>query len=174
MKVYTRTGDDGTTGLGSGKRVDKDSLRLEAYGTVDELNSVLGVALAEGLAEPLEEWLTRIQEELFVLGADLAVPDEDKKESSLRLEDGLAESLEGWIDELSESLPAAQEFCSSGWPARCCSTARCANCLPKGGARDGQSCTRGGDQRARGALPQSSFRCPLRYGALPESRFRPA
>jgi cob(I)alamin adenosyltransferase len=78
-KVYTRTGDDGTTGLGGGQRVGKDTLRIEAYGTVDELNSVLGVALAAGLNETLVEALGSIQNELFHLGSDLCTLEEDKE-----------------------------------------------------------------------------------------------
>src|SRR5258705_8121647 len=77
-KVYTRTGDDGTTGLGGGQRVGKDTLRIEAYGTVDELNSVLGVALAAGLNPALGDALGMIQNELFHLGSDLCILEEDK------------------------------------------------------------------------------------------------
>jgi len=64
-KVYTRTGDDGTTGLGSGRRVPKDSLRIEAYGTVDEMNSHIGAAMAAGLDEDLQRELARVQNDLF-------------------------------------------------------------------------------------------------------------
>ena len=74
MKIYTRTGDDGTTSLFAGGRVSKGHLRLHAYGTVDELNSVLGLAVATGVSDSLREVLQRIQGELFVLGADLATP----------------------------------------------------------------------------------------------------
>ena len=77
-KVYTRSGDDGTTGLGGGQRVGKDSLRIEAYGTVDEVNSVLGVALASGLTDALVEPVRNIQNELFHLGSDLCILEEDK------------------------------------------------------------------------------------------------
>ena len=114
MKVYTRTGDDGTTGLGSGKRIPKDALRLDAYGSVDELNSVIGVALGSGLVAPLPELLQRIQGELFVLGADLSVPEEDKKERSLRLDESLVARLESEIDQLSESLAPLTNFILPG------------------------------------------------------------
>src|SRR5271154_1133120 len=77
-KVYTRTGDDGTTGLGGGQRVGKDTLRIEAYGTVDELNSVLGVALASGLNAEIASALSTIQNELFHLGSDLCILEADK------------------------------------------------------------------------------------------------
>jgi len=73
-RIYTKTGDEGMTGLGGGQRVAKDSLRVEAYGTVDELNSHIGVALAIGLCERLAAELPAIQNQLFDLGADLATP----------------------------------------------------------------------------------------------------
>jgi cob(I)alamin adenosyltransferase len=117
LKVYTRTGDDGTTGLGSGKRIPKDALRLDAYGSVDELNSVLGVAIAVGLTGPLSSLLLRIQQELFVLGADLSVPEEDKKERSLRLSEELVARLESEIDELSEPLSPLANFILPGGSA---------------------------------------------------------
>jgi len=73
-KIYTRTGDDGSTGLGDGSRVPKDDLRIEACGSVDELNSVLGVLLAESLDESLRTELTGIQHTLFDLGGELSIP----------------------------------------------------------------------------------------------------
>ncbi|MCB1057719.1 MAG: ATP:cob(I)alamin adenosyltransferase, partial [Acidobacteria bacterium] len=78
-KVYTRTGDSGETGLGGGQRVPKDSPRIAAYGTVDELNSCLGVALATGLDERVAAPLARVQNELFHLGSDLCILEEDKE-----------------------------------------------------------------------------------------------
>jgi cob(I)alamin adenosyltransferase len=77
-RVYTRTGDDGTTGLAANRRVPKDSARIESYGTVDELSSTLGAALACGLDRRLAVALGRIQNELFHLGSDLCVREEDK------------------------------------------------------------------------------------------------
>lgn len=73
-KIYTRTGDDGTTGLGDGSRIGKDSLRVEAYGTVDELNSVLGVVLATPGNEIFAELISDIQHNLFDLGGELCIP----------------------------------------------------------------------------------------------------
>lgn len=73
-KIYTRTGDDGTTGLGDGSRIGKDSLRVEAYGTVDELNSVLGVVLATPGSEIFAELISDIQHNLFDLGGELCIP----------------------------------------------------------------------------------------------------
>ena len=75
MKIYTKTGDDGSTGLFGGPRVDKDDPRIEAYGTVDELNSTLGWARAVGLPADLDELVRGIQNELFSVGAELATPD---------------------------------------------------------------------------------------------------
>ena len=78
-RLYTRKGDDGTTGLGGGQRVPKDSPRVSAYGTVDELNAAIGVALAHGLAPRLEKVLPVVQNELFHLGSDLCFVEEDKQ-----------------------------------------------------------------------------------------------
>ncbi|MEM7235528.1 MAG: ATP:cob(I)alamin adenosyltransferase, partial [Planctomycetota bacterium] len=81
-KVYTRSGDDGSTRLGGGQKVEKDSLRIASYGTVDELNSVIGVVIADGVdpaAEPrVRDELLRVQNELFDLGSDLCILEEDK------------------------------------------------------------------------------------------------
>jgi cob(I)alamin adenosyltransferase len=78
-KIYTRKGDDGVTSLGGGQRVAKDSLRVKAYGTVDELNSAIGVALAYGLVTRLAERLPLVQNELFHLGSDLCFLEADKE-----------------------------------------------------------------------------------------------
>src|SRR5262249_61622381 len=77
-KGYTRTGDDGTTSVGGGQRVPKDSLRIEAYGTVDELNSQIGVALAIGVNDAIAGPLSAIQNDLFHLGSDLCILESDK------------------------------------------------------------------------------------------------
>lgn len=78
-RVYTRTGDKGDTGLGSGQRVPKDSLRIAAYGTTDELNSSIGLAVALGVTAGLRDSLEKIQHELFDLGSDLCILEEDKE-----------------------------------------------------------------------------------------------
>ena len=78
-KVYTRSGDEGKTGLGGGQRVDKDSLRIEAYGTVDELNCIVGMAVLDCSSSELKACLPKIQNELFHLGSDLCILEEDKK-----------------------------------------------------------------------------------------------
>ena len=91
-KIATRTGDDGTTGLGDGTRVPKDHLRVQAMGDVDELNSTLGVLLAEPLPVDVRELLVTVQHELFNLGGELSIPGYEllKTEAVLRLDDALA------------------------------------------------------------------------------------
>ncbi len=114
-KVYTRTGDQGTTGLGGGQRVAKDALRIAAYGTVDELNSVLGVALASGLDGRLVPELRRIQNELFHLGSDLCVLEEDKQRMPVPgIEGRHIEALESLMDALSEELAPLANFVLPG------------------------------------------------------------
>jgi cob(I)alamin adenosyltransferase len=114
-KVYTRTGDDGSTGLGGGQRVGKDSLRIEAYGTIDELNSHIGVALAFGLSEPVASALRSIQNDLFHLGSDLCVLEEDKKKILVpRIEARHVDALEALMDRLSEELSALDNFILPG------------------------------------------------------------
>lgn len=114
-KVYTKTGDAGTTGLGGGQRVAKDSARIAAYGTVDELNSQLGVVLAAGLVEPLAAMLGQIQNDLFHLGSDLCILEEDKARFAVpRIEDRHVAALEGWIDQLNDPLPPLQNFILPG------------------------------------------------------------
>ena len=114
-KVYTRTGDEGTTGLGGGQRVTKDSPRIEAYGTIDELNSLLGVVLAEGLSPELAESLALVQNDLFHLGSDLCVLEEDKEKMPVpRIEQRHVTVLEELIDRLSEDIPPLDNFILPG------------------------------------------------------------
>jgi cob(I)alamin adenosyltransferase len=108
-RIYTRTGDDGTTGLGDGSRVPKDSARVEAFGTVDELNSAIGVLLAiPGLPPPAAAALTEVQHELFDLGGELCIPGHRviSAEQVTRLEQSL--------DELNDALPPLKEFILPG------------------------------------------------------------
>lgn len=107
-KIYTRTGDDGTTGLGDGTRVAKDSLRVSAYGTVDELNSAVGIVLACELPTDVSEVLIRIQHELFNLGGELCIP------GMGLVHDGDIERLEKDLDRLNEDLPPLKEFILPG------------------------------------------------------------
>ena len=114
-KIYTRTGDDGTTALGTRSRVDKDALRVEAYGTVDEVNALLGLAMAGGLAPRLKESIPALQNELFNMGADLAFPPEDRGDLELpQIEPRHIEQLEKMIDELNEGLGALENFILPG------------------------------------------------------------
>jgi cob(I)alamin adenosyltransferase len=114
-RVYTRTGDDGTTGLGGGQRVPKDSARIAAYGTVDELNSALGAALACGLGERLGAALRRIQNELFHLGSDLCVREEDKARKPVPVIDQRhVAALEELLDELTDQLGPLTNFILPG------------------------------------------------------------
>jgi cob(I)alamin adenosyltransferase len=120
-RIVTRTGDDGTTGLGDGSRVAKDALRVTALGEVDELNSVLGVLLAEPLTPPLAAWLAEIQHDLFDLGSELAVP------GYLALTDEHVGQLEARLSELNAELPPLKEFILPGGsrPAALAHQARC-------------------------------------------------
>lgn len=114
-RVYTRTGDDGTTGLGSGRRVRKNDLRIEAYGTVDELNAHIGTVMAAGPAAELVEPLRRIQHELFHLGADLSIPEADRaKHPSPRLGPQNVAALEALLDSLNKQLPPLKNFVLPG------------------------------------------------------------
>jgi len=114
-RIYTRKGDDGTTGLGGGQRVAKHALRIETYGTVDELNSAIGVALAGGLAPELAEPLGRIQNELFHLGSDLCILEEDKKKMPVpTIEDRHIDALERLLDELTEQVGPLENFILPG------------------------------------------------------------
>lgn len=108
-KIYTRTGDDGSTGLGDGSRVAKDSLRVGAYGTVDEANSCIGVVLAHtGLPEHVIACLTRVQHQLFDLGGELCIPGMEL------VQDGDISALERDLDTLNEPLPALKDFILPG------------------------------------------------------------
>ncbi len=114
-KVYTRTGDDGSTGLGGGQRVPKDGARVEAYGTVDELNSCLGLARSAGLDQRLDDALATIQNELFHLGSDLCILEEDKKMYAVpQIEERHVKALETLMDGLSETLPYLDNFILPG------------------------------------------------------------
>jgi len=113
--IYTRKGDEGETSLGGGQRVPKDSARVAAYGTVDELNSAIGVALAHGLSPRLMETMPAVQNELFHLGSDLAFREEDKQTYQLpQIEERHVQNLEELIDELNEVVGPLQNFILPG------------------------------------------------------------
>ena len=107
-KIYTRTGDDGTTGLGDGTRVPKDSARVNAYGTVDELNSAIGIVLACDVAANLREVLVQVQHDLFDLGGELCIP------GMAMVHAADIDRLEQGLDTLNEDLPALKEFILPG------------------------------------------------------------
>lgn len=114
-KIYTKTGDDGTTALGGGQRVAKDSLRIETFGTVDELNAQIGVAIAAGLETSLDAELTRIQNELFHLGSDLCVLEADKAARPVpRIEGKHVRALEAAMDRMTETLGPLTNFILPG------------------------------------------------------------
>lgn len=114
-RIYTRSGDDGTTGLGGGQRVSKDSPRVAAYGTVDELNAALGLALALGLVPRLAEVLPSIQNELFHLGSDLCFVEEDKRTRAMPLiETRHVGRLEELIDEMNAVVGPLENFVLPG------------------------------------------------------------
>ena len=108
-KIYTRTGDDGTTALGDGTRVRKDHPRVEAFGTVDEANSAIGMVLAvAGLPDTMRECLTRVQHDLFDLGAELCIP------GHRVIGTAQIERLEGDLDAFNATLPPLKEFILPG------------------------------------------------------------
>ena len=117
-RIYTKTGDDGTTGLGTGERVPKHSARIAAYGTVDELSSFIGMALSlddEGRqGGRFDELLLQVQNDLFDLGADLCIPPSEGEEGMLRITPAYVERLEGWIDEHNADLEPLKTFILPG------------------------------------------------------------
>ena len=115
-KIYTRTGDDGTTALGSGRRVAKYDLRVECYGTLDETNAAIGLARLHTRSDPaLDAMLARIQNDLFDLGAELCYPDESKDaRGRLSVSDAQVERLESEIDALNRELQPLRSFVLPG------------------------------------------------------------
>lgn len=114
MKIYTRTGDAGETSLFGGRRVSKDALRIESYGTIDELNSVLGIIRADNVNAEIDRILDFVQNQLFTLGADLATPVEASQGDIKRIGRGDVDALETFIDGLEPSLPPLRSFILPG------------------------------------------------------------
>ena len=117
MKIYTRTGDQGSTGLFGGARVAKDNIRVEAYGDVDELNAVIGIARSVEMMPRIDEVLVPIQRDLFAIGALLATPDRDKMAQHLqkaRIDEGRIQELERAIDEGEAELEPLTAFIIPG------------------------------------------------------------
>jgi cob(I)alamin adenosyltransferase len=113
-RIYTRAGDAGETSLGDGRRVPKTDPRIEAYGTVDELNSLLGLVLSADLTVEFRPWLERIQNDLFDVGADLSVPLEDDRRERLRVTAGQVERLEELCDLVNDRLVPLTSFVLPG------------------------------------------------------------
>lgn len=116
MKIYTKTGDRGETSLFGGDRVWKDDLRINAYGTVDELNSVLGMAISEIKLSELKTVIEGIQNDLFTLGSDLATPEGKGNKGFIipRIDEKFIFKLEGWIDKFDSELPELKNFILPG------------------------------------------------------------
>lgn len=120
-RIYTRTGDDGSTGLGDGSRVPKDASRVAAYGTIDELNSTVGMVLAcDGVPDAVREALVQVQHDLFDLGGELCIPGMEM------IHDADVERLEHTLDHLNADLPKLREFIlpGGGMAAATCHLAR--------------------------------------------------
>ncbi len=120
-KIYTRTGDDGTTGLGDGSRIAKDAQRVEAYGTVDEANSAIGLVLAEpAVSDDIRACLTAVQHDLFELGGELCIPGHSA------VTEAYIERLENDLDGFNENLPPLKDFIlpGGGRAAAACHLAR--------------------------------------------------
>lgn len=114
MKIYTKTGDAGDTSLFGGKRVPKNALRIEAYGTVDELNSIIGVCRASNPANEIDSILEEIQNDLFTLGADLATPFDSNASKIKRITSGEITRLEKHIDAIDPQLEPLKVFILPG------------------------------------------------------------
>ena len=117
MKIYTKTGDRGDTSLFGGQRVPKDALRIEAYGTIDELNSVLGIVRADNTDAAADRLLEGMQNDLFALGADLATPRSVERKAIRRIEERDAAALEKVIDSLELKLKPLRSFILPGGSA---------------------------------------------------------
>ena len=112
MKIYTKTGDDGTTGIQNGARISKTDSRIQAYGMVDEINSFLGIILSKLDEKDLVNLITKIQNDLFVVGSDLSNP--DLKNTQNRVNDEMIKALEENIDNLEKKLPPITNFILPG------------------------------------------------------------
>jgi cob(I)alamin adenosyltransferase len=170
VKIYTRKGDAGQTGIWGGVRLGKDDLRVEAIGTVDECNAAIGVALAGGIPENIGRMMRQVQSALFVVGSDLMAPDRTGPEDSVpRVSDDDPGRLERAIDELETGLPALRNFIV---PRRHAGRGACASCphgVPPGGAPgDAAGQARGPSQQRGSGIPQPAVRPAVRRGTVPE------
>jgi len=150
MKIYTRTGDDGTTGLFGGPRVPKNDERIAAYGTIDELNSLLGLVCTDEISAEIDTALERMQHELFAVGAELATPEPTEHNTDL-LDDHQVKRLELEIDRFDTALPELKNFILPGG-GKAGATLHVARCVCRRAER--QLVTLGGQTPVRGALLQ--------------------
>ena len=155
-RIYTRTGDNGTTGLGDGSRTDKDSLRVEAFGTVDELNSVIGMLVTHELPAAIKNELTEIQNDLFDIGGELCIPGHSM------VADEQVVRLESLLDSLNDELEPLKEFILPGGTsaAAVCHFARtvCRRADPRRGHRDQPPRCIDGDPQGEGQHPDRDHR----------------
>jgi len=112
MKIYTKTGDDGTTGVQGGKRISKSNLRIKAYGVIDELNATIGLVLSKKFDDDIEDLLRNIQNDLFVVGSDLSNPDLSNMKNRITAE--MVANIEKNIDRLENELPPITNFILPG------------------------------------------------------------
>jgi cob(I)alamin adenosyltransferase len=112
MKIYTKTGDDGTTGVQGGKRISKSNLRIKAYGAIDELNATIGLVLSKKFDDDIEDLLRNIQKDLFVAGSDLSNPDLSNMKNRITVE--MVSNIEKNIDRLENKLPSITNFILPG------------------------------------------------------------
>jgi cob(I)alamin adenosyltransferase len=168
-RIYTKTGDKGDTALGDGTRVGKDHPRVAAFGSVDELNSVLGLLLAHQADLPEAELLRSIQNELFDVGADLCAPLPPKGEvdQRLRIQASQAERLEKAIDRLNASLQPLKSFVLPGGSigAAWCHLARTVHCVSPGGTRGGSPGAERAGESAGDHLLEPAIGFAVRLGA---------
>jgi len=117
MRIYTRTGDDGTTSLFGGQRLNKDDMRIEAYGTLDELNAAMGtLCSSDGFITDSSgvEWLQKLQSDVFTLGSHLATKDEAMVKHLPAIPVGRVQEMEDWMDAVNQSLPELKNFLLPG------------------------------------------------------------
>jgi len=114
MKIYTKTGDSGETSLLGGKRVWKDNLRIQTCGTIDELNSIIGISINDITNPELKEVLQGIQNDLFAIGSDTALPLENENTKIRRIDTNLSDKLESVIDQYDSQLPGLKNFILPG------------------------------------------------------------
>ncbi len=112
MKIYTKTGDDGTTGVQGGKRISKSNLRIKAYGAIDELNAIIGLVLSKKFDDNIEDLLRNIQNDLFVAGSDLSNPDLSNMKNRITVQ--MVSNIEKNIDRLENELPSITNFILPG------------------------------------------------------------